>query len=193
MWPTKKKAFLPGSGKCWGRAAGRERGGICQNCKCTYMPTHEQIHFQISTDRRHPSSHLSTTLPMTERNGDKPVAAGWKEKRRHPHLAGVLPAAVVQGSPGAQTTQSPLLQPWAPQDPGEALGDEQARGRCPSTHQTGQARDHSLVCQETPHREGAPSPAAVFALEGRPHAHPQVRRWDAGAARRTSPVSTARR
>lgn len=103
----------------------------------TCMPTHRRIHLQISTNDA--SSHLSTTLPTTERSGDEPVASGRQERWRHPHLAGVLPAAVVRGSPGAQTTRSPLLQPWGPQDPGEALGDEQARGHVP-IDAPGQAR-----------------------------------------------------
>lgn len=75
-----------------------------------------RVHFQISTDRRHTPSHLSTTLPTRERSRQ---ASG--------HRAG---AKMVAPPPcwGAQTTQSPLLQPWGPQDPGEALGDEQAKG-----------------------------------------------------------------
>lgn len=75
-----------------------------------------RVHFQISTDRRHTPSHLSTTLPTRERSRQ---ASG--------HRAG---GKMVAPPPcwGAQTTQSPLLQPWGPQDPGEALGDEQAKG-----------------------------------------------------------------
>lgn len=76
---------------------------------------------------------------------------------------------------GAQTTQSPLLQPWGPQDPGEALGDEQAKGHV-AVDAPAQARlEVTRLLPGSPNPEGAPSLAAVFTHEGPPCAHPQVR------------------
>lgn len=97
-------------------------------------------------------------------------------------------------------------EPWCPDHtvtPASALGSPRPRrgtgrraSQRPRAHRrtrTGQAGGHSPVCQETPHPEGAPRPAAGFALEGPPRATPRcgarmLRLHDRHAGQRRWPV-----
>lgn len=102
VWPATNDAFPPGSGMCWGSAAGRGRGGICQNCECTCVPRQDE---STSRFRRTDDTRQVTLAQRCPRgNGaDKPVATGRGENGGTPTLLGcpdhtVTPASAL-GSP----------------------------------------------------------------------------------------------
>lgn len=123
VWPATNDAFPPGSGKCWGSAAGRGRGGICQNCECTCVPRQDE---STSRFRRTDDTRQVTLAQRCPRgNGaDKPVATGRGEKWWHPHLAGV-----------PRPHSHPCFSPGVPKTPERHWEMSKPKATWPSTRQ----------------------------------------------------------
>lgn len=188
----REESFPPGSGTCWRRAAGRDRGGICQNCKSRVCQRTDE-----STSRFQQTTHVKSPEHDAAHNGkERRRASG---QRAGGEMAAPPPCWGAACSGGAR-------EPWCPDHtvtPASALGSPRPRrgtgrraSQRPRAHRrtrTGQAGGHSPVCQETPHPEGAPRPAAGFALEGPPRATPRcgarmLRLHDRHAGQRRWPV-----
>lgn len=109
--------------KCWGSAAGRGRGGICQNCECTCVPRQDE---SSSRFRRTDDTRQVTLAQRCPRgNGaDKPVATGRGEKWWHPHLAGV-----------PRPHSHPCFSPGVPKTPERHWEMSKPKATWPSTRQ----------------------------------------------------------
>lgn len=82
-----------------------------------------RVHFQISTDRRHTPSPLSTTLPTRERSRQA-SGTGRGEKWWHPHLAGV-----------PRPHSHPCFSPGVPKTPERHWEMSKPKATWPSTRQ----------------------------------------------------------